>query len=102
MRKKKDSSLTPEQQEKLDIEWENKMLRILLPSVGGAAFVIGLVGFILTIAVNPGVGVFFLILAILGVGGIVYGLIALIKKKRNKYRKEETVPSEEPNAPKAK
>ena len=97
MEKKKNSNLTPEQQEKKEIEMENKILKILMPSVGGAAFIIGLVGFILTITVNVAVAVFLLIVAILGAGGIAYGVYHLILKQRKKLRKEETVPSDTPN-----
>ena len=97
MENKKKTSLTPEQQEKKEIEMENKILKVLLPSVGGAAFILGLVGFILTITVNVAVAVFLLIVAILGAGGIAYGVYHLILKKKKKLRKEEVVPSETPN-----
>lgn len=97
MENKKKSNLTPEQQEKKDIEWENKMLKILMPSVGGIAFVFGLIGFILTIKANAAVAVFLLIAAILGVGGIAYGVYHLILKQKNKLIKEESIPSETPN-----
>ena len=97
MEKKKNSNLTPEEQEKKDIELENNILKILLPSFGATAFILGLVGFILTIAVNPDVGIFLLIIAILGLGGIAYGVYHLILKQRNKLRKEEYIPSDKPN-----
>ena len=97
MEKKKNSNLTPEQQEKLEIEKENKILAVLMPAVGGAAFILGLVGFILTITVNVAIAIFLLIVAILGAGGIAYGVYHLILKKRKKLRKEEVVPSETPN-----
>ena len=98
MEKKQNSSLTPEQKEKRDIELENKILSILLPSVGLIALIVGLVGFFLTIGQPNGTGgaIFLLILALLGAGGIVYGVLAFLKARRNKYRKEESVPSEEP------
>ncbi len=100
MEKEEKNKLTPEQQEKKDIELENKILSILLPSVGLTAFIIGLVGFILTIGSPNGVGIaiFLLILALLGAGGIAYGVLAFLKARRKKYRKEESVPSTEPNA----
>ena len=97
MENKKNSKLTPEEQEKKEIELENKLLKILLPSVGGAAFIIGLVGFILTITVNVPVAIFLLILAILGAGGIAYGVYHLILKNKKKLHKEESVPSDKPN-----
>ena len=97
MEKKKNSNLTPEQQEKLEIEKENKILSILMPSVGAIALILGLVGFILTINTNAGVAVFLLIVAILGAGGIAYGVYQLMLKNKKKLRKEESVPSETPN-----
>lgn len=83
--------------EKKEIEKENKILAILLPAVGIAAFIVGLVGFILTIGQEPGTGVMLLILALLGAGGIVYGVLAFLKKRAKRFRKEESVPSETPN-----
>ena len=97
MDKKKKTNLTPEQQEKKEIEMENKILKVLMPAVGGAAFILGLVGFILTISVNVPIAVFLLIVAILGLGGIAYGVYHLILKKKKKLHKEEVVPSDTPN-----
>ena len=97
MDKKKKTNLTPEQQEKKEIEMENKILKVLMPVVGGAAFILGLVGFILTISVNVPIAVFLLIIAILGLGGIAYGVYHLILKKKKKLHKEEVVPSDTPN-----
>ena len=86
-----------EQKEKEAIALENKMLSILLPSVGATAFIIGLVGFILTVNEKVGAAVFLLIIAILGLGGIGYGVFLIIKAQRNKYRKQVSEPSSEPN-----
>ena len=97
MDKKKKTNLTPEQQEKKEIEMENKILKVLMPAVGGAAFILGLVGFILTISTNVPIAVFLLIIAILGLGGIAYGVYHLILKKKKKLHKEEVVPSDTPN-----
>ena len=97
MENKKKSKLTPEQKEKQEIEMENKILKILLPSVGATALIIGVVGFILTISSNVGLAIFLLIVAILGLGGIAYGVFHLIMKKRKRLHKEEFVPSETPN-----
>ena len=96
MDKKKKTNLTPEQQEKKEIEMENKILKVLMQVVGGAAFILGLVGFILTISVNVPIAVFLLIIAILGLGGIAYGVYHLILKKKKKLHKEEVVPSDTP------
>lgn len=102
MKAKKDSTLTPEQKEKIEVEWENNILKILLPAVGGIAFIIGLLGFILAIGTNVGVAIFLLILAILGAGGVAYGVYLIIMRRKNKYRKEEAVPSDQPNEKPAK
>ena len=96
MEKKKEVELTPEEQEQKAIEWENKVLGVLLPVVGSIAFIIGLVGFIITISSNVGVAIFLLIVAILGVGGIAYGVYRLATKKKRKLHKKETVPSDRP------
>ena len=67
--------------------------------MGLTALIIGLLGFISAIPDPEGIGaaIFLLILAILGAGGIAYGVFVFLKTRRNKYRKEEVVPSDEPN-----
>ena len=97
MEKNKKANLTPEQEEKKEIEIENNILKYLLPSVGLTAVIIGTVGFILTLSVNIGVAIFLLIIAILGLGGIAYGVYHLFLRKWRKIHKEEVVPSETPN-----
>ena len=97
MENKKENKLTPEEQEKKDIEWENKVLAILMPSVGAAALIIGVIGFILTISRNTGIAVFLLIVGILGAAGVAYGVVQLLKRRKKKYHKEESVPSDKPN-----
>lgn len=86
--------LIDEEKEKAAIEWENKVLSYLMPSVGLAAFVIGLLGFILLINSNIGLAIFLLIIALLGAGGIAYGVVVFIKKRRAKLKKEEVEPDE--------
>lgn len=86
-----------EEKEKAAIEFENKILAILLPSVGLIAFIIGLVGAILVFPSNPGGGVFLTILALLGLGGIAYGVLVFLKKRFFKFHKKEHEPSKEPN-----
>ena len=85
-----------EEKEKQAIEFENKLLAILLPSVGLAAFIIGLVGTILVIPYNVGVGIFLIILTLLGAGGIAYGVLVFLKKRFAKFHKKEHEPSKEP------
>ena len=86
--------LIDEEKEKAKIEWENKVLSILMPSVGLVAFIVGLVGFILVVGQNVGVAVFLMILAVLGLGGIAYGVLAFLKKRQNKLRKEVKEPDQ--------
>ena len=85
-----------EEKEKQAIEFENKLLAILLPSVGLTAFIIGLVGTILVIPYNVGVGIFLIILTLLGAGGIAYGVLVFLKKRFAKFHKKEHEPSKEP------
>ena len=94
---KQQVELTPEEEEIKAIEWENKVLGILLPIVGSIAFILGLVGFIITISSNAGVAIFLLIVAILGMGGIAYGIYRLVTRKKRKLHKKETVPSDRPS-----
>ena len=86
--------LIDEEKEKAKIEWENKVLSILMPSVGLVAFIVGLVGFILVVGQNVGVAVFLMILAVLGLGGIAYGVLAFLKKRLSKLRKEVKEPDQ--------
>lgn len=86
--------LIDEEKEKAKIEWENKVLAILMPAVGIVAFVVGLLGFILVLNQNIGVAIFLIILAVLGLGGIAYGAIAFIKKKQKKLHKEVKEPDQ--------
>ena len=86
--------LIDEEKEKAKIEWENKVLAILMPAVGIVAFVVGLLGFILVLNQNIGVAIFLIVLAVLGLGGIAYGVIAFIKKKQKKLHKEVKEPDQ--------
>ena len=88
---------TPEEKEQAEIDFENKVLSILLPSVGLIAFLIGLIGAILVFPTNVGIGVFLLILAILGAGGIAYGVKVILKRRYDKLHKKEHEPSKEPD-----
>ena len=87
----RDGPLVDEEKEKPRIEWENKVLFILMPSVGLIAFIIGLLGFILVIGSDASykvpVAVFLIILAVLGAGGIAYGVVQFIKKRKAKKSK---------------
>ena len=96
MENKKSNKLTNEQKEKKQIEFENKLIDILLPTVGLVAFILGLIGFILTIGNNVGVGIFLLFLCLLGAGGIAYGVIKFLKWRKNKFMKPEQEPQPEP------
>lgn len=92
----RDGPLVDEEKEKPRIEWENKMLFILMPSVGLIAFVFGLLGAILAFSSDERfknyripVGVFLVILALLGAGGIAYGVVKFIQKRKAKEKKPE-------------
>ena len=87
--------LIDEEKEKAKIEWENKVLFYLMPIVGIVAFAVGLVGFILVVGQNVGVAVFLMILAVLGLGGIAYGVLAFLKKRQKKLHKEVKEPDQE-------
>lgn len=91
----RDTPLIDEEKEKARIEWENKVLAILLPSVGLVAVIIGVVGFLLTINHNTGVAVFLILLAGLGLGGITYGVLVFVKKLQSKRKKEIKQPDEQ-------
>lgn len=95
-KQKAQQTLTPEQQEKKEIELENKLIDIVLPSVSIAAFIIGLLGFILSVSSNVGGAIFLLVLALLGAGGIVYGVFVILRMRKRKYVKPEETPSETP------
>lgn len=94
MSRRDGTPLIDEEKEKAKIEWENKVLSILMPAVGLVAFIVGLVGFILVVGQNVGVAVFLMILAVLGLGGIAYGVLAFLKKRQNKLRKEVKEPDQ--------
>lgn len=81
--------MVDEEKEKKAIAWENKILSVLMPSVGLIAFILGLVGFILVIQKNTGVAVFLILLAALGLGGVTYGVVDFIKRRNQKRAKKE-------------
>ena len=87
--------LIDEEKEKARIEWENKVLYYLMPIVGAIAFVVGVVGFVLVVNYNIGIAVFLILLATLGLGGIAYGVIGLIKKLQGKRQKEQKEPDQQ-------
>ena len=98
-RHERETPLVDEEKEKAAIEWENKVLFILMPSVGLVAFILGLVGFILSLGSDKSnkvpVAIFLLILALLGIGGMAYGVVQFLKKRKAGAPKEEKESSEE-------
>ena len=98
MEEKTKYQIEKERKEKRAIEMENKILRIVFPVVGIAAFIIGLLGFILTVGSNqPGITVFFVILFLLGLVGVLYGVLLLIRIKKPNFlmrKKPEEVEDE--------
>lgn len=88
--------LIDEEKEKAKIAWENKVLSYLMPIVGVIAMIVGIVGFILTINHNTGIAIFLVLLAALGLGGIILGLLTFFKERKNKKgRKEKKEPEQE-------
>lgn len=78
------------------IELENKLLAFGMPIVGLIAFILGLTGFILIInSGNVPVMVSLIILFLLGIGGMVYGLVQLIKYIKSKHPKESEEDADE-------
>lgn len=78
------------------IEKENRLLRFLLPIVGAIAFVLGLLGFILTVSEgNPGITVFYIILFLAGLLGVLYGVLLIIRKKKPNFLKRQKVEKED-------
>ena len=94
MSRRDGTPLIDEEKEKAKIEWENKVLSYLMPIVGLVAFVVGLVGFILVVNQNIGIAIFLIILAVLGLGGIAYGVLAFLKKRQKKLHKEVKEPDQ--------
>ena len=78
------------------IERENKLLKFLLPIVGTIAFLLGLLGFILTVGQgNVGVTVFYIILFVFGLVGVLYGVLLIIRKKKPDFLKIKKVEKED-------
>ena len=78
------------------IEKENKLLKFLLPIVGAIAFLLGLLGFILTVGQgNVGVTVFYIILFVFGLVGVLYGVLLIIRKKKPDFLKIKKVEKED-------
>lgn len=78
------------------IERENKLLRFLLPIVGAIAFLLGLLGFILTVGQGkPGITVFYIILFVFGLVGVLYGVLLIIRKKKPDFLKIKKVEKED-------
>ena len=93
---KKKKQLT-EQEELEIIKKENKILAFLLPIVGLLLFIFGLLGFILSISENVAIGIILLVFALIGGGGIAYGVIKFIGYRKNRFKKKESEPSQTPN-----
>ncbi len=92
--KVKNNELTEKEiKEQKIIEKENKIIKFLVPIVGAIAFVLGLLGFILTLGRgNNAVTVFYIVLFVLGLLGGLYGVFLLIRKKNPNFlrkKKEE-------------
>ena len=83
-------ALDKEQKEQRAIYIENKILSFLLPITGVAAFILGLVGFILTLnAGQVGITIFYIILTLLGLVGSLYGVLLLVRLKKPDFLKRK-------------
>ena len=83
-------ALDKEQKEQRAIYIENKILSFLLPITGVAAFILGLVGFILTLnAGQVGITIFYIILTLLGLAGSLYGVLLLVRLKKPDFLKRK-------------
>ena len=83
-------ALDKEQKEQRAIYIENKILSFLLPITGVAAFILGLVGFILTLnAGQVGITIFYIILTLLGLVGSLYGALLIIRLKKPDFLKRK-------------
>ena len=92
MEEKTKYQIEKEKAEKRAIERENFFLRILLPSVGLIAFIVGLLGFILTLGQgNTGATVFYAIKFAIGFIGVLYGVVVLIRIKKPDFLKKKVV-----------
>lgn len=77
-------------------EKENQILRFLVPIVGAVAFILGLLGFILTINDGkPGITVFYIILFVFGLFGVLYGVLLLIRRKKPEFLKKKKAEKED-------
>ena len=98
MVEKEKKELLDDKADKRAIERERKILSVLLPTLGVISFILGVVGAILTATGNPietGTLVFYVILTVLGVLGILYGVVVIIRKKNPDFlrkKKEEEEP----------
>ena len=100
MARNRDKPLIDEEKEKARIKWENDVLFILMPTVGLIAFIMGLVGAILVFGsdkdIRIPIGIFLIILAVLGAGGITYGVLQFLKRRKNKANQKANK-KEQPN-----
>lgn len=96
MEEKTKYQIEKEKAEKRAIEKENKILSIVLPVVGVIAFIVGLLGAILTLNQNKmPITVVYIVLAVLGFFGILYGIVVLIRIKKPDFLKKKVVEQED-------
>ena len=96
MEEKTKYQIEKEKAEKRAIEKENKILSIVLPVVGVIAFIVGLLGAILTLNQNKmPITVVYIVLAVLGFGGVLYGIVVLIRIKKPDFLKKKVVEQED-------
>ena len=84
--------LLDDRADKEAIEKERKILHVLLPALGIICFILGMVGTILTATseeIVTGVLVFYIIMTIFGVAGLLYLALIIIRKKNPYFLKKK-------------
>ena len=90
MKKEERDELARARADEEAVRKENKLLSFLLPIVGAFAFILGLGGFILTINSGLiGVTIFYAILFAVGLLGILYGVLLIIRTKKPDFLKKK-------------
>ena len=96
MEEKTKYQIEKEKAEKRAIEKENKILSIVLPVVGVIAFIVGLLGAILTLNQNKmPITIVYIVLAVLGFFGVLDCIVGLIRIKKPDFLKKKVVEQED-------
>ena len=99
IQEKAKKELISEEEDKRAIELERKILNILLPALGIICFILGVFGTILTATGEPlsvGTLVFYIVMTVFGVIGILYMVLVILRKKNPYFLKKKPVEEESP------